>query len=361
MTKQKISIIIPVHNAENYLDQCLNSIVTQTYDNLEIICIDDASVDASLSILQKFCQHDKRIQIFPQKSHIGAGKARNLGLTKASGDFILFLDCDGFFEKEMVMKMYNQIVADNSDIVVCEYFIFDHQKQKDIKHNDTLSRNITSSPFAPRYYGKKLFLYIDGCPWNKMFRAPLIKKHHILFEDLTSCNDITFVYTMLSLAHSVSVLKQPLIHYRTNQTTNISSIRGRNAENGFYAINRLKDNLSNLGLYPLFEETFLLKSKGVFLNELSYCSSQKRQELINLAPNILSDDLNKIFFDALDSIIPKTQRIKLFGYIPLITITDKKSKKIIKICGIPLIKVKKAKSNTKIYFYKILLIQIGVK
>lgn len=101
----KVSVIIPVYNSEAYLKECLDSVVHQTLQDIEIICVDDGSTDASMDILQKYAQKDERFRILEQQ-HLGGGAARNLGLKEAEGEYLSFLDSDDYFELDMLQKIY---------------------------------------------------------------------------------------------------------------------------------------------------------------------------------------------------------------------------------------------------------------
>ncbi len=360
MNNKKVSIIVPVYNAENYLKQCLDSIVNQTYKNIEIICINDASTDNSLSILKEYEENDKRIKILSGE-HIGAGKARNLGIENSNGDYLLFLDCDDFFELNMVEEMLNKIINENSDIAICESIVFDNVSGDIIKLNNGLSQHFTTSPINPQNYPEDLFTYIDGCAWNKMFKATMVKENAVFFEDLTSCNDVTFTYTMLALAKSISIINKQLVHYRTNQKNNISANRGDKAINGIFAVIAIKKNLKTYNLYDVYRNTFYRKTKGIFLNELSYCSQKQKQFFIKSAKKFLPQDLLKIFMSAVGCNPQKKWEVKLFSIIPFLTITQKGAKNTINLWGIPLFKIKVSSYRIKIYFCGIPILKASIK
>ena len=113
-----ISIIIPVYNTKIYLKKCLDSVINQTFKDIEIICIDDGSTDGSLDILQSYAKQDKRFVILKQE-HKGAGEARNNGMNIAKGKYIQFLDSDDWFELNMLENMYNNAEKYSTDILVC--------------------------------------------------------------------------------------------------------------------------------------------------------------------------------------------------------------------------------------------------
>lgn len=119
-----ISVIVPVYNCEDYLEESLGSILNQTFNDIEIICIDDGSTDDSLRILRKMASSDSRIEVFAQENK-GAGAVRNYGMTKALGDYVYFFDADDFLENDALEKAYENAKRNDSDIV---FFKFDQYK-----------------------------------------------------------------------------------------------------------------------------------------------------------------------------------------------------------------------------------------
>ena len=170
----EVSIIIPVHNVENYLQECLNTIRFQSFDNIEIICVNDGSTDNSLDILKKNAEVDERIIIIDQPCSF-AGVARNKGLEIAQGKYVLFLDGDDFFEHDLVEKVYNKISSTQSDICLFKCRTYD---------NDTHEYKNRDLELRKKYIPKECFSYEDipdyifnittGAPWSKMFRRKFI-------------------------------------------------------------------------------------------------------------------------------------------------------------------------------------------
>ena len=113
----EISVIIPVYNTEKYLNECLDSIVNQTLSDIEIICVNDGSTDNSLAILESYAKKDNRITVISQENN-GQGSARNLGLKNSSGNYICFIDSDDYVDLNMLEKLYDNVILNNSDIVV---------------------------------------------------------------------------------------------------------------------------------------------------------------------------------------------------------------------------------------------------
>ena len=120
----EIYIIVPVYNAAAYLRKSLDSIVNQSYRDIEFIFVDDGSGDDSPAILKEYEAADRRVTVFNQENR-GAGAARNYGMGAAGGKYLLFLDCDDIFETSMVEKMHSRAEADNLDVLVCRADLFD--------------------------------------------------------------------------------------------------------------------------------------------------------------------------------------------------------------------------------------------
>ena len=117
-----ISVIVPVYNVEKYLDKCINSLINQSYNNLEIILIDDGSTDNCGEICDKYALKDNRIKVIHKKNE-GLSAARNLGISISKGDYIIFIDSDDWVDKEILLKLLNLIKKYNSDIAVCDYLL----------------------------------------------------------------------------------------------------------------------------------------------------------------------------------------------------------------------------------------------
>src|SRR5574344_661413 len=124
--EKKVSIIIPVYNTEEYLDECLQSLINQTLKDIEIICIDDGSTDCSAEILHEYSLKDSRIKVLKQRNY-GQSAARNKGLMFANGEYISFLDSDDFISEDMLEKLYCKAKEQNTDITMCGITVLNSQ------------------------------------------------------------------------------------------------------------------------------------------------------------------------------------------------------------------------------------------
>ena len=130
-----ISVIVPVYNVEEYLEECLNSILVQTYTNLEILIVNDGSTDNSLEILQEFSQRDSRITIFT-KENGGLSSARNLAIDEAKGEYFTFIDSDDYIEENYIEYLMKSLIDNEADISIVNSYHMINGKRKDIINND---------------------------------------------------------------------------------------------------------------------------------------------------------------------------------------------------------------------------------
>ena len=285
-----ISVIIPVYNVENYLRQCLDSIINQTLKDIEIICVDDGSTDKSLDILKEYKQKDNRITILTQQN-LHAGVARNTGYKAATGKYLSFLDSDDFFDLNMLEDMYNKAEEDGSDVVVCEYRGYNNKTQQYIKEYKIDPMYMKMSPFEPSKIGNQLFHFSSLNAWSKLFRKKLFDKYDLHFEECACCNDLTCVCTALALANKISVLKKFYISYRMNQNSNLTAGRHTHTESFLFAIQQLENNLQHFGVYEKFKDAFLFKARLSFKWEMSLCTPTQKEERRQYAKKYISPEL----------------------------------------------------------------------
>ncbi len=278
----KVSVIIPVYNVEGYLRECLDSVVNQTLKEIEIICIDDGSTDCSLSILKEYAQKDARISVL-QQENLHAGVARNAGMAIAKGKYLSFLDADDFFDADMLKRMCHQAEKDRSDVVMCTNSVYDDELKQHVRKTKFEKKYLKISPFRPLDVSDALYTISNPNAWTKLFLAKQIKDNEVRFESVLSCNDITFVCTMLSLAKRVSLLNENLVHYRINSKTNITEHRAQSVDCFIKAAAKLHQNLRRRDILDSYIITYLDRIKKSFVWELSHCPEEEREKWTRLA------------------------------------------------------------------------------
>lgn len=205
-----VSIIIPVFNAENYLSDCLDSIVNQTMNNIEIICINDGSNDNSLSILKKYAQKDDRIIVYEQQNS-GVSVARNLGLSLATGECVVFIDADDYIATNMMETLWNNYQKTNADIIVFGGQTFPIAIE-------WINKKMAARNIIYEYDSlNALFYEMGSIPflWNKMFKTKLIQQKNIFFNsDFALGEDQIFQFQLFPLARKIQYIDDSLYRYR---------------------------------------------------------------------------------------------------------------------------------------------------
>lgn len=216
----KISIVIPVYNAEKFLRQCLNSVAQQSYKDIEVICINDGSVDRTINIINDFVNNDSRF-ICINKKHSNAGDSRNLGLLHCSGEYVMFLDADDFLEKDIIKK-YVEAVTNNADIVVSQYKLFDTIKNVGLKTVYGIHTNKRKC-FCIMDLKKKKFNITNIAVWNKLYKLSFIRDNDICFKSHDSLNDMFFGLVSIALAKNIYMCRTISVNYRINVINSIST------------------------------------------------------------------------------------------------------------------------------------------
>lgn len=259
LTSKKIlvSVIIPIYNSEDTLDNTLNSILNQTLHELEIICIDDGSTDSSFNILNKYKNIDERIQIIKQEN-LGAGVARNRGIEIAKGEFLFFADSDDLFDQNCLLKFYNISKQFNLDICISLMHLQSYNSHKIFKCNYNIDTNLISyNTFNINDLNINIFCSTIGWCVDKFFSHDFIKKHNIRFNPLRIHNDMNFVYKSIILANKIKILNEPLVCklvFNKNKLTYKKSIY-------FYCIKdallQLKQDLIDYNYYKKLENKYV--------------------------------------------------------------------------------------------------------
>ena len=226
----KISVIIPVYNAEKYLSKCLESIINQTFKDIEIICINDGSYDKSEKIINKYAQKDKRIILFNQKNK-GAGLARQKGIELSNGEYLSFIDSDDLFHYRTLEIAYENIKKYNSEVVWFQFANF-HRKKK-VKMNE----NIDS------YEVKNFSMSMCWCcvVWNRVWKASIIKKNNIMFGKIISGQDNVFNAIIFPFLKNITILNVTLVYHR-NVKNSLCSHDQNKSMNLFNSIPKIIDS-----------------------------------------------------------------------------------------------------------------------
>ncbi len=209
--QKKVSIIIPVYNRENTIERCLDSILTQTYKNLEVIIINDGSTDRSGEIINAYALKDSRILAIT-KENSGVSDSRNFGLKSAHGDYIQFADSDDWLPERATELLVEALEKNRSDMVIADYC---RVRGRQLYQSGAIENagTLTRAEFAQVMMEKASDFYY-GVVWNKLYRRKIIKKYKLQFsEELQWCEDFLFNLEYLKYTAKVEVIKEPVYYY----------------------------------------------------------------------------------------------------------------------------------------------------
>lgn len=246
----KISVIIPAHNAEQYIGACLDCITGQTLRDIQIICVNDGSTDSTEAVIRSYMEKDGRILVINQENRY-AGVARNEGMKAAKGKYMVFWDADDLFEPAALETMYRKMEEDQADICVCDAVRFKDgslEVRTDVQYiKDRFMPE--KVPFSIRDFPQYIFNFTTDVPWNKMYRREFVKANQIEFEDRIRGNDHYFVLQALAAAERITLVKEQLIRYRMNSSGNLTSNLSASPLCVYEALLHAKETLEKKGVF----------------------------------------------------------------------------------------------------------------
>jgi len=255
----KVSVVMPVYNVEPYLRQCLDSVLNQTLKEIELICVDDGSTDASLDILKEYAEKDNRITVITQKN-LYAGVARNAGLSQARGEYLSFLDSDDFFEPTLFEETYKLAEKEQSQIVFYQYTNFDNEKNQCEGTPRGINKRLTNREYITITTNSEkdnLFTLCNPMPWNKLINRKFVVKENLHFQALPASNDVCFSLSALACAKQITLYYKNLVYYRHNRRGSLKNTRDKNPLNFYQAYKGIYNTLQEKKLYECFKKTFL--------------------------------------------------------------------------------------------------------
>ena len=254
----EISVIIPVYNIQQHLRECLDSVLGQSYPHLQVICVDDGSTDESPAILAQYAQKDPRVQVIRQQN-AGPGAARNTGLEAATGEYVIFLDSDDWFEPDFLAKMVDTAVREGADVAICRAVEFDTNSGRELPSQWMMKKQYLPGKlaFAPQEMADHLFQFTYGMPWDKFYRRELLTTSGIRYPALKNSEDLAFVYPTLLAAKRIAVVDEVLIHHRINRMASVSNSRCGQPEAPYEAFQIVKEYLEQHQLMDTYRRSFL--------------------------------------------------------------------------------------------------------
>ncbi len=212
----KVSVIVPIYNVENYLEKCIQTLVSQTIQDIQIILVNDGSKDNSIQIIKEFIEKYPNKIMYLEKENGGLSDARNFAIPYATGEYIAFLDADDYVELNMYEKMYELAKKENSDMVECDFY---WEYPNKVKKDTGIIYNTK----------EEMIEKIRVVAWNKLIKRTILQKSKIKFPKGYQYEDVEFTYKLIPSLDKVSFLKEPCVHYiqRKNSISNSYNERTR--------------------------------------------------------------------------------------------------------------------------------------
>ena len=273
MTKMKISVIIPVYNVEEYIEQCVESVVNQTLKEIEIIIVNDGTQDNSMKKIERFLLDDRIIVI--NKENRGISSARNCGLKIAKGEYIAFVDSDDFIDEMMLEKLYEN--SENKDIVISNVIEYNNvtgeKKQREIKNE---IKKYNKGSYFWKYSGFEI--------WNKIYKRSFLMENNIKFIEGIVLEDVPFNFYSLFLTNKVKYVDKAYYYYRIKRENSIlNTLNNEKILNAYNKINIKLHNFSEIDLNGVFSKL------RVYIWKIYYISQEKKSKKEKLELTIITE------------------------------------------------------------------------
>ena len=277
MTEPKVSVIIPVFNVENYLEDCLESLLNQTMPDFEVLCMDDGSTDGSIDLLTLYSRLDSRIKVFFGKNE-GAAVQRNRGIDASVGEYLYFMDSDDMAVDTLLEKTYSAAIRANADVVAFDINALDMQTGKlqgqkycFRKANAPVGKSVFSVVDAP----DRIFQISNPSPWTKLVRREFVLRKHLRYQNLQNTNDAFFAHMSMALADRITLLDEQLYIYRIGMTSNIQSKKEKEPECAVEAYMAIYRRLVEERIFTLCEKSWVAELLAILCFTLKTVSSRQ--------------------------------------------------------------------------------------
>ncbi len=286
----KVSVIVPVYNVEQYIEKCINSLVNQTLDDIELIFVNDGTKDNSEEIILNYQKNYPNKIKYLKKDNGGLSSARNFGIPYATGDYIAFLDSDDYVEPDMYENMYNEAVKGNYDMVECG-FIWEYPNKKKIDIGNIYQNQ------------KEALEKARVVAWNKLYKKDIILNSKVRFPEGLRYEDVEFFYNILPELNKIGFVRKPFIHY-VQRESSISNTQNEKTKDIFTI---LDDVLQYYKENNLWDE-YYTQLEYIYIRFL-LCSSFLR--MVKIKNKDTRKKLLKETWDKLNTTFPNWKKNKL--------------------------------------------------
>lgn len=253
----KVSVIVPIYNVEKYLEKCINSLLSQTLEDIQIILVNDGSKDNSGNIAREYEKNNKNRIIYVEKENSGLSDARNYGLKYATGDFVAFLDSDDYIEKNAYEEMYNKAIEENADYVECD-FIWEFPNK------------IRVDKQYPYKNKKEMLSFVRVVAWNKLIKRQLIIDNNLEFPKGLRYEDVEFTYKLIPFINKFAYVDKSFIHY-VQREGSIANVQNERTAEIFTVLDNVIEFYKKNNIYEKYRDELEYNYARYLL-----CSSLKR-------------------------------------------------------------------------------------
>ena len=288
----KVSVIVPVYNVEKYIKKCLDSLINQTIQDIEIIVVNDGSKDNSERIIKEYEKNNPEKIVYVKKENGGLSDARNFGMPYAKGEYVAFLDSDDYVELDMYEKMYELAKKENSDMVECDFY-WEYPSKTKIDIGQIYSNK------------KEMLQKARVVAWNKLINRSVLEETKIQFPKGYRYEDVEFTYKLIPYLNKVSFVKEPFIHYiqRENSISNVQNERTREI---FEVLEHVIEYYKEKGIYEEYEQELEYTYTRILL-----CSSLLR--MVKIKDKKTRNRLIKETWENLNSKFPNWKKNKILN------------------------------------------------
>lgn len=243
MDKYKLSIVALVYNLEEYLPRCLDSLVSQTLEDIEILCVDDGSKDSAPQIIDEYAhKYPQKVKAF-HKENGGEFTTRNYGLERATGEYITFVDTDDYVEPDWAEKLYNAAKENNADMAVCGF------QRIDLKTNKVVGKDMTKQGNTVKEITSEddFMVFVNPAPWNKIYKREKVKD--LRFLPFRGFNDAMFLTSAFIRINKIAFVPDILYHYYLRSDSQIHSVNEQDVKNLKKYLLKVKELYQKEGKY----------------------------------------------------------------------------------------------------------------
>jgi glycosyltransferase involved in cell wall biosynthesis len=282
--KPLVSVVIPVHNADIFLDGCLDSVIGQSLREIEVVCIDDCSTDGSFAKLESYGRRDGRIKAISKPVNEGPSAARNLGMETASGKYLLFVDSDDFIDRELCQKACRHAEENDAGMVIFDYAITRGNASPASKdQRESLLGGLDAS-------NRRVLLGLAAFPWTKMIRTDRVRSLGIRFPVGLGYSEDALVHWRLVLeVDDVVFLPERLYYYRQHPDS-ICAGRGRRLADRILVYDLIREFLLSRSLYADYQDPFLEQQLGAFYAVHDRIDKTLRHDVMAMIQERMTDE-----------------------------------------------------------------------